>query len=158
MPITITREAPDSDDGRALVDELDAQLIPMYPIENHHGLNVEQLIADEVAFFILRVDGAAAGCGGIKLFGDAYGEIKRMYVRPAYRGRGLSKLMLEHLVAHAREQGLPTLRLETGYLQSEAIRLYEHMGFVPTGPFGAYTADPVSLFYEKDIRPGAQAG
>ena len=80
-----------------------------------------------------------------------YAEIKRMYVRPAFRGRGLGRLMLEHLVAHARAQGLSVVRLETGIHQREAIALYESSGFRRIGPFGPYTDDPVSRCYEKTI-------
>jgi GNAT superfamily N-acetyltransferase len=58
-----------------------------YPPESRHGFSVERLIKDGVAFFVLRVDGAPAGCGGIKLFGRELGELKRMYVRPESRGR-----------------------------------------------------------------------
>jgi GNAT superfamily N-acetyltransferase len=112
---------------------------------------VSSLVAEGVAFFVLRVDGAPAGCGGVKLYGAEYGEVKRMFVRPQFRGQGLSKLMLGHLEVYTREQGVPTLRLETGVLQHEAIALYRRMGFVEIGPFGPYTPDPNSLFFEKRV-------
>ena len=88
MEPTITPEHSDSPDATALIGELDAHLEPLYPRESRHGFSVQKLIADSVAFFVVRDDGAAVGCGGIKLFGTEYGEIKRMYVRPAFRGRG----------------------------------------------------------------------
>jgi len=74
-----------------------------------------------------------------------------MYVRPQFRGLGLAKLMLEHLEAYTRERGVGLLRLETGILQSEAIGLYERMGFRSIPPFGEYREDPLSRFYEKQI-------
>ncbi|NNJ11801.1 GNAT family N-acetyltransferase [Chloroflexales bacterium ZM16-3] len=151
MSITITAERPDSPEASALVMELDELLIPLYPAESHHGLDVRSLIAEGVAFFVLRVDGAPAGCGGVKRYGAEYGEIKRMFVRPQFRGRGLSKLMLGHLEAYTRDQGVPILRLETGVLQHEAIALYERMGYVEVGPFGDYQPDPHSCFYEKRL-------
>jgi len=83
------------------------------------------------------------------IVGSEYAEIKRMYVRPAFRGRGLGRLMLEHLVAHARAQGLGVVRLETAIHQREAIALYESGGFRRIGPFGPYTDDPLSRCYEK---------
>jgi GNAT superfamily N-acetyltransferase len=57
---------------------------------------VDKLIAEGVAFFVLRQSVTPAGCGGIQLFGTEYGELKRMYVRPAFRGRGYGRLMLDH--------------------------------------------------------------
>ncbi|MBX0330236.1 GNAT family N-acetyltransferase [Oscillochloris sp. ZM17-4] len=151
MSVTITPERPDTPDAMALVIELDELLLPLYPAESHHGLDVDSLIAEGVDFFVLRVGGEPAGCGGVKLYGAEYGEVKRMFVRPQFRGRGLSKRMLGHLEAFTREQGAPLLRLETGVLQREAIALYERMGYVEVGPFGDYRLDPHSLFYEKRL-------
>ena len=74
-----------------------------------------------------------------------------MYVRPQFRGLGLAKLMLDHLETYARERGVGLLRLETGIYQSEAIGLYERMGFRSIPPFGEYREDPLSRFYEKQI-------
>ena len=104
----------------------------------------------------MRHDDIPAGCGGVKLFGPSdgevsYGEVKRMYVRPHFRGLGLAKLMLQQLADHALSQGVTRLRLETGIYQTEAIGLYERWGFVQIPPFGEYKPDPLSLFYEKQI-------
>jgi ribosomal protein S18 acetylase RimI-like enzyme len=112
---------------------------------------VQKLIADAVAFFVVRHGGTPAGCGGIKLFGTEYGEIKRMWVRPRFRGLGYGKLMLDHLAAYAKTRDVGVLRLETGVHQHAAIRLYEREGFRRIPPFGSYRNDPVSLCYEKRI-------
>jgi putative acetyltransferase len=151
MTAVITAEHPASPDAAALIDELDALLEPLYPSESRHGFSVEKLIADAVAFFVLRQDDAAAACGGIKLFGTDFGEIKRMYVRPPFRGHGLGELLLDHLSAYARDHGIILLRLETGIHQQAAIRLYERHGFHRIPPFGEYRADPLSLCYEKQL-------
>jgi putative acetyltransferase len=149
MPVTIAAETPDTSDAILLIAELEAILEPLYPRESRHGLSVEQLIAEDVPFFLLRSDGMPAGCGGIKLFGTTYGELKRMYVRSEFRGRGLARLMLDHLAGYARAHGVDLLRLETGIHQREAIGLYERMGFYRIPPFGAYKEDPLSLFFER---------
>ncbi len=147
----ISRERPDTADARALITELEAHLAPLYPIESRHGYSVEKLIHEDVAFFVMRVNGVPAGCGGIKLLGTDYGEIKRMYIRPQFRGLGLAKLMLDHLGNYARDRGVTLLRLETGIHQHEAIGLYERAGFQTIGPFGEYKPDPLSRFFEKRI-------
>src|SRR5215210_3725905 len=104
MPAIITPERPDTADARGLIAELEAQLEPLYPRESRHGFSVEKLIAETVVFFLIRYNDTPAGCGGIKLFGTEYGEIKRMYVRPQFRGRGFGKLLLNHLADYARAQ------------------------------------------------------
>jgi GNAT superfamily N-acetyltransferase len=151
MPITIMPERPDSPDAVALIAELEAELAPLYPLESQHGYSVEKLIAESVAFFVIRCDEAPAGCGGIQLFGADYGEIKRMYVRPTFRGQGFAKRMLEHLADYARARGVGLLRLETGIHQRVAIGLYERLGFRTIPPFGEYWDDPLSVFYEKSL-------
>jgi GNAT superfamily N-acetyltransferase len=151
MPTNITPEPTDSADAIALIPELDAHLDPLYPSKSRHGYSVEKLIAQAVAFFVLRDNGTPAGCGGIQLFGTAYGELKRMFVRPQFRGLGFGKLLLDHLADYARANGVGLLRLETGIHQTAAISLYERMGFQRIPPFGEYVEDTLSLFYEKRI-------
>jgi len=147
----IVAERPDTPDAMLLIAELEDHLAPLYPVESRHGFSVEKLIREQVAFFVMRQEGVPAGCGGVKLFGTEYGEVKRMYVRSQFRGLGLSKLILNHLADYAVAQGVSLLRLETGIYQAEAISLYERWGFRQIPPFGEYKADPLSLFYEKRI-------
>jgi N-acetylglutamate synthase-like GNAT family acetyltransferase len=85
MSVTITAERPDTPDATTLIDELEATLAPLYPAESRHGYSIEKLLREAVAFFVVRHDGAAAGCGGVKLFGLEYAEVKRMFVRPRSR-------------------------------------------------------------------------
>ena len=152
MSAIITPERPDSADAIALISELEAHLDPLYPAKSRHGYSVEKLIAQQVAFFVLRDNETPAGCGGIQLFGTEYGELKRMFVRPQFRGLGYGRQLVNHLADYARANRVGLLRLETGIHQAPAIRLYEGMGFQRIGPFGDYKEDPFSLFYEKRIR------
>ena len=147
----ITAERPDTADAIALIDELEAHLASLYPAESRHGFSVQKLIDDQVAFFVARHEGIPAGCGGIKLFGTEYGELKRMYVRPRFRGLGIGRLLLDQLSNHARSHAVHVLRLETGIHQAEAIRLYERIGFKPIPPFPPYRLDPLSRCYEKRL-------
>jgi ribosomal protein S18 acetylase RimI-like enzyme len=149
--LVIAPERPDTPDAVALIAELDAHLGSLYAVESRHGFSVEKLLKDGVDFFLSRADGRPAGCGGVLLVGQEYAEIKRMWVRPAFRGRGLGRLMLDHLVAHARARGYTVIRLETGIHQQEAIALYEQSGFRRIAPFGPYRDDPVSRCYEKRL-------
>jgi GNAT superfamily N-acetyltransferase len=149
MSAIITRERPDSADAIALITELEAHLAPFYPEESRHGYSVEKLLAQNVAFFVLRASDSPAGCGGIQLFDTAYGELKRMYVRPQFRGLGYGELLVNQSADFARANGISLLRLETGIHQAAAIRLYERMGFHRIPPFGTYIEDPLSVYFEK---------
>lgn len=151
MSAIITRERPDTFDAISLITELEAVLEPLYPPESRHGFSVDNLLASDVAFFLLRANETPACCGGIKLVGSEYGEIKRMYVRPQFRGLGLRKLMLNHLADYAYAHNITLLRLETGIHQREAIGLYERLGFYRIPPFGPYTEDPRGRCYEKRL-------
>jgi GNAT superfamily N-acetyltransferase len=146
----ITAERPDTADAMGLIEELDTHLSALYARESRHGFSVEKLLQEQVAFFVTRVGGAPAGCG-VKLFGREFAEIKRMYVRPEFRGRGLGRLMLEHLAAPATSHGITVLRLETGIHQHAAIALDEDAAFRRIPPFPPYRDDPVSRCYEKVV-------
>ena len=157
MPIHVTAERPDTPDATALITELQAHLESFYPPESRHGFSIERLIAEGVPFFVLRADGQPAGCGGVKLFGRDYGELKRMYVRPPFRGAGYGELLVNHLAAYVLARGITLLRLETGIHQEAAIRLYERLGFARIPPFPPYREDPLSRCYEKRLAPRQSA-
>lgn len=152
MTIDIMEVAADSTDAVQLIGELDEHLMAHpYPPQSRHAFSVEKLLRQQVVFFLTRYDGALAGCGGIKIFDGDYGEVKRMYVRPEFRGKGLGKAMLRCLNEYARERELGILRLETGIYEVEAIGLYTGFGFERRAPFGEYVEDPLSVYLEKRI-------
>jgi ribosomal protein S18 acetylase RimI-like enzyme len=89
------------------------------------------------------------------LLGAGVGEVKRMYVAPAFRGRGIARALLRALEAAAGRLGVAVLRLETGTRQPEAIGLYEAAGYARIPAFGEYVGDPLSVCFEKRL-PGAE--
>ncbi|MEO7664331.1 MAG: GNAT family N-acetyltransferase [Candidatus Limnocylindrales bacterium] len=158
MTIAISETAADAPEAVALIEELEAHLSPQYPATSRHGFSVERLLRERVAFFVGRIDGEPAACGGILLVPGEYAEVKRMYVRPAFRGRGVGRAILEQLAAHALENGLPVVRLETGIHQADAIAMYERAGFRQVPPFGPYRDDPLSRCYERIDGAASGAG
>ena len=156
MPTTIAPERPDSADALGLIAELEEHLAPRYPSESRHGLNIEQLIVQNVAFFVLRADGQPAACGGVKLYGLEYGELKRMYVLPAYRGRGIARRMVAALEEAAHATGRPEIRLETGTYLPAAIALYRSVGYAPIPPYGEYVGNPYSVCFAKRLTASIQ--
>ena len=150
--VLTTRPTPDA---RALVAELDAELGAGYPPEQQHGLTLDEIFQPHVRFYIATLDGAPAGCGAVAM-ADGYAEIKRMYTRPAARGRGLGRAILDRLETDARAQGLSWLRLETGDVLDAARALYESSGFTCCEAFGPYLDKPApsiarSRFFEKQL-------
>jgi len=153
--IEILEAAADSADAVELIGELDEHLMAHpYPAQSRHAFSVEKLLRERVVFFLTWYEGRLAGCGGIKMFGTDYGEVKRMFVRPEFRGKGLAKAMLRHLADYARRNDACILRLETGIYEVEAIGLYEGFGFQRRPPFGEYFEDPMSIYFEKNIGDG----
>src|SRR5256885_6438513 len=108
-----------TDDARALIGELDAELNPAYAQEQRHGLNLSRIFQPNVLFFIARLDDDPVGCGGIA-FDDGLAELKRMYVRPSARGRGVADAILSHLEQEARLRAHNRVVLETGNAQLPA--------------------------------------
>jgi putative acetyltransferase len=152
VTIKFEQVSPDTANAVALIGELDAYLNQLpYTPDSRHAFSVDKLIREGVVFFIATLDGDLAGCGGIKLFGTEYAEVKRMFVRPVHRGKGLGKAILNHLASYVDAQQIKLLRLETGIYQAEAIGLYEAWGFKRRSPFGEYKEHPLSLYFEKPL-------
>src|SRR5205807_742672 len=117
-------------------------------------LDLAQLSGAGIRLFIARRDGAAVGCGALRL-AAGYGEVKRMYVSPAARGAGLGRAILARIESEAQREGLRVMRLETGNRQTEALSLDRSAGYVDCGPFGEYRPDPLSRFMEKRLNSGS---
>lgn len=146
----VALELPDQPDVVSLIEDLDAYQKPLYPPESHHGVELAALSGPNVLFAVARNDaGLAIGCGAI-VVGPDYGEVKRMFVRPSDRGRGVGKQLLSFLENCARARGCSRFVLETGYLQEEAISLYLGSGYERCSAFGSYLDDPNSIYLCKD--------
>ncbi len=103
-------------------------------------------------FLVVRDDdGAAVACGGVTRFDDTRGELKRMYVVPSQRGRGLGRLLLDELERHARELGFTAIVLETGDKSEAALALYRRSGFESIRCWPPYNSRDLSLCFEKEL-------
>jgi putative acetyltransferase len=149
--VTIARENPRQPDVLALIEALDDYHLGLYPAEANHFLDIETLAAPEVRFFVARRAGQALGCGALWVKAGEYGEVKRMYLRPEARGLGIGRQILARIIAQARAEGLPLMRLETGRVSSDALRLYRAAGFRERGPYGEYPDHPASVFMEMAL-------
>ncbi len=143
-------ESAGSPSATKLIAALDDSLLRQYPGLPVNGIDVAEFEAGGGVFAIGYVDGEAAVCGAFRPWEDA-AEIKRMFVTPAQRGRGLGRRMLAFLEAEAAKRGYVRAVLETGNLQHEAIGLYRAMGWTPIPIFGPYIGSPISVCFEKRL-------
>jgi len=136
-----------------LIEALNAELGAQYPESGatHFRLDAEEVSADRGAFLIGYLQGVAVACGAIRLIDEGVGEIKRMYVMPAARGRGFARSILAALEHSARQLGVRRLLLETGPRQLQALALYRSAGFLGVARFGEYAHSQLSLCMAKDL-------
>lgn len=109
------------------------------------------LTHDDIRYLVVVEDGRAVACGGIQALDDGTGELKRMYVRPAYRGRGIARQLLAALEELAFQQGHSVVCLETGTYLPAAIGLYTSSGYEPIPVYGEYADNPYSVCFAKRL-------
>ena len=153
MTLVIEKAEKPTDDVRALIAALEAELSPGYAPNQRHGLALEAIFRPHIHFFVARRADHALGCAGVAVYRD-FAEVKRMYVRPEARGNGIADALMDRLAEVARDFGLAVLKLETGDKQQAAIRFYERAGFSPCADFEPYSSMPpeniaTSVFMEK---------
>ena len=103
-------------------------------------------------FVVVRDEaGTAVACGGVARFDATCGELKRMFVVPGARGRGLGRVLLEELERHARQLGYVSLVLETGDRQAAALALYGRAGYVRRPCWPPYDSRALSVCFEKRL-------
>jgi GNAT superfamily N-acetyltransferase len=133
-------------EAATLVAELDADLTVRYggdgnpvhaPAEEFDGPGGQMLVA--------TLGREQVGSVGLRRIDDTTAELKRMYVRPQYRGQGIARALLAACEQAARELGYGQLWLETGSLQPEAVALYLSAGYEPVSPFGQYAGESLSV-------------
>jgi putative acetyltransferase len=149
--LTIARERPTSADLALLMQRHTADMHADTPPESIHMMDAGALDHPQIAFYVLREDGDPLAMGAFKRIDATHAEIKSMHVLSETRGRGLSRRMLDHLLAEAQAAGYTRLSLETGsqVMFLPARRLYEKAGFTECPPFEGYALDPNSVFMMK---------
>ncbi|WP_436522738.1 GNAT family N-acetyltransferase [Actinoplanes sp. HUAS TT8] len=106
---------------------------------------------DDVEYLIGVVNGRAVACAAWRTLEAGVAELLRMYVRPAYRGRGLARQMIVAVEEEALAVGRPVIRLETGVYLPAAIALYQSSGYRQIPAFGGYAGNPSSVCFEKQL-------
>lgn len=159
MPITHPDAAP-------LVEEVQGEYVARYGGRDETPIDPTYFEDPDGAFFVGYLEGHPVATGAWRRRSDLVvdgssrtAEIKRMYVVPDARGRGLARAMLAHLENTASAAGAEVMVLETGMRQPEAIALYESSGYLQIAKFGYYKDAPLSRCLARRLRqPAAQEG
>jgi GNAT superfamily N-acetyltransferase len=148
----LTIEAVDvrSADAVALVARLDEELTRRYG-DVQGQFTAANALADHATFLVGYLGGRPVACGAFRPMDSGAAEVKRMFVEPDLRGRGIARRLLDELEDRARRAGYSVTRLETGVYQPEAIRLYERAGYRRIANYGIYAGNPDSVCFEKAL-------
>jgi GNAT superfamily N-acetyltransferase len=149
--IEVRDQAIDRPPASDLVAALLADLDERYGPGDFAPVPPERFAAPHGAFVVAYLDGDAVGCGGLFRVDGATAELKRMFVAPAARGRGVARAVLGALEERAAGLGYERLRLETGNRQPEAIALYRSAGYTDIDPYPPYAAGEVSVCFAKPL-------
>ena len=146
------REEPyDGPAAQALIAAVQQEYVVRYGGPDDSPVEPGEFAPPAGRFLVGYMGTEPVATGGIRTRGDGTVEIKRMYVVPAWRGRGLSREMLAALEDRARLLGASRVVLETGMRQPEAMRLYETSGYERIGGFGYYCGAELSVSYGKSL-------
>ena len=157
MTVEIVRVGYGHPDAVRLIEEVQAEYVVRYGGRDETPLDPLMFEPPEGSFFVLYAEGEPVATGAWRrstvgaLGSDRTAEVKRMYVVPAARGRGLARRMLAHLEADAAAYDAEVMVLETGLAQPEAMALYESSGYEPIAPFGHYRDAPLSRCYGRRL-------
>lgn len=150
IPIALTEVAVDDPVVLRMRQDMGDEMASLYG-RPRHGAPAESIDPDSVVVTLLAHQGdLPVGTGALRRLGPDL-EVKRMYVPPAGRGRGLGRLLLAELEDRARRAGAPRLLLHTGSRQESALALYRASGYAQVPVFEPYLSVPDSVCFAKDL-------
>ena len=151
-PYLVRRSTGSAPEVQLLVRHLWQELGLLYP--ELKAAAPKEISGPGAGFVVAWLENEAVGCGAWRPLAPGnpkMAEIKRMFVEPKARGRGISRLILSELENCARADGYSLVRLETGLRQPNALRLYDSSGYQRIEPYGRYRDDPLSVCFEKKL-------
>jgi putative acetyltransferase len=118
------------------------------PPQDAHALEVDDLLGPAILLYGIRCRGELVAIGALKRIDDRHAELKTMHTAEHVRSQGIGRMMLDHLLAVARERGFERVSLETGADEvfAPAASLYMSAGFVPCESFGDYRRSPNTAY------------
>ncbi len=146
----VERGDPRDPQATALLKQSHALMQDLFEPEENYFLDIEELCADNIRFFVARDGNDIVGTAALALK-DGYAEVKSMFVDPARRGAGIADALMHALDAGATAEGITTLKLETAHKLAAAVKLYARHGYLECALFGDYSPNATSLFMEKHL-------
>jgi GNAT superfamily N-acetyltransferase len=137
-----------------LVEQVQQEYVERYGGRDAAVVEPAEFLPPHGLFLVAEVDGVAAGCGAWRAVEPGVAEIKRLYVEPAFRRRGLAQLIVDALEVSAARVGHRSVVLNSGGRQPEALALYANAGYRSVPGYGTYACVPGAVFLGKDLTPG----
>jgi GNAT superfamily N-acetyltransferase len=134
-----------------LVEQVQQEYVARYGGRDEAVVDPAEFLPPQGLFLAAEVDGEPVGSGAWRAMGAGVAEIKRLYVAPGYRRRGLGQLIVDALERTSAQAGYRSVVLNSGARQPEALRLYEQLGYGPVTPYGVYACAPDAVFLGKDL-------
>jgi GNAT superfamily N-acetyltransferase len=143
--------------AQALIEQVQAEYVQRYGGPDDAVVDPAEFLPPEGLFLVAEVDGVPAGCGAWRVYPPGGVEIKRVYVAPAFRRRGLARVLMSALESSAARAGHRSVVLNTGDRQPEALTLYRGLGYVTVPGYGLYACAPGAVFLGKNLPPAGAA-
>jgi GNAT superfamily N-acetyltransferase len=139
-----------------LVEQVQEEYVQRYGGRDAAVVDPAEFRAPRGLLLVAEVDGVPAGCGAWRALPTGEAEIKRVYVEPAFRRRGIAQLVVAALEDGAAGAGHAAMVLNTGLEQPEALALYAELGYRPVPGYGVYACAPGAVFLGKDLPSGSR--
>lgn len=150
-PVTLRAVPYDDPVAVGLVGRVQQEYVERYGGPDEAAVDPAEFLPPEGLFLVAEIGGEPAGCGAWRVYPPGGVEIKRVYVAPGFRRRGLAQLLVAELERSAAAAGHDTVVLNTGDRQPEAIALYTDLGYSPVPGYGVYACSPGAVFLGKDL-------
>jgi len=151
-PSLVLRALPYADPiAHALVEEVQEEYVVRYGGRDAAPVDPAEFEPPTGLFLVAEIDGVPAGCGAWRVHAPGVVEIKRVYVAPAFRRRGLASVIMTALESTAARAGHRSVVLNTGDRQPEAVELYRHLGYRPVPGYGVYATARMAVFLGKEL-------
>jgi GNAT superfamily N-acetyltransferase len=136
-----------------LVERVQQEYVQRYGGRDEAVVEPGEFLPPHGIFLVASVAGVPAGCGAWRVLSPGVAEIKRVYVEPDFRRRGLAQAIVAELEDGAARAGHASVVLNTGHEQPEAVALYTDLGYEPVGGYGIYATAPKAVFLGKSLDP-----
>jgi GNAT superfamily N-acetyltransferase len=156
-PVRLRAVGYDDPVAQHLVEQVQQEYVVRYGGRDAAVVDPAEFSPPLGLFLVAEVGGLPVGCGGWRAHGDGVAELKRMYVEPGSRRRGIAALVLAELERTAAAAGHRHLLLNSGDRQPEALALYARAAYTAVAGYGVYADSPDAVFLGKELPPAEHA-